>query len=265
MNDKQLKKFCSGISISDVISYIDTHKKEYQKFLELEKKESEDEKHELHKIILGIIIIIIGLTIFLVAANVGYLSMGYYIGDFFGTKSYKYILIPVIMILSFFISIAEPAVVILIEQVEEFTEGGISKNLLKISLALGVSIACGLSILRIFTNTSFIYYALIGYGIALVLTFFIPKIFTAIAFDAGGATGGSLTTAFLLPIAIGVCNSLDNNIFVYAFGLASMVSLVPIITIECVGLIYQMKTKIIEKVDNLDDTIIDYNWEVNNG
>lgn len=223
------------------------------------------EKHEFHKIILGIIITIIGLTIFLVAANVGYLSMGYYIGDFFGTKSYKFILIPVIMILSFFISIAEPAVVILIDQVEEFTEGGISKNLLKVSLALGVSIACGLSILRIFTNTSFIYYALIGYGIALLLTFFIPKIFTAIAFDAGGATGGSLTTAFLLPIAIGVCNSLENDIFTYAFGLASMVSLVPIITIECVGLIYQMKTKIIEKVDNLDDTIIDYNWEVNNG
>ena len=223
------------------------------------------EKHEFHKIILGIIITIIGLTIFLVAANVGYLSMGYFIGDFFGNTSFKYILIPVIMILSFFIAIAEPAVVILIDQVEEFTEGGISKNILKISLALGVSIACGLSILRIYTNTSFIYYALIGYGVSLLLTFFIPKIFTAIAFDAGGATGGSLTTAFLLPIAIGACNSLGKNIYTLAFGLASMVSLVPIITIECVGLIYQMKTRIIEKVDNLDDSIIDYNLEVNNG
>lgn len=223
------------------------------------------EKHEFHKMILGIIITILGLTMFLVAANLGYLSMGYFIGEYFSSTSYKYILIPIIMILSFFIAIAEPAVVILIDQVEEFTEGGISKNILKISLALGVSLACGLSILRIFTNTSFIYYALIGYGIALVLTFFIPKIFTAIAFDAGGATGGSLTTAFLLPIAIGACNSLVGNIYTLAFGLASMVSLVPIITIECVGLIYQLKTKIIEKVDNLDDSIIDYNLEVNNG
>ena len=128
-------------------------------------------KYELHKIIIGIIITILGLTMFLVAANVGYLNMGYYIGNIVSAKSYKYVLIPIIMILSFFIAIAEPAVVILIDQVEEFTEGGISKGLLKFALALGVSIASGLSILRIFTNTSFIYYALIGYGIALLLTF----------------------------------------------------------------------------------------------
>lgn len=223
------------------------------------------EKYELHKIIFGLIITILGLTIFLVAANVGYLNMGYYIGELIGGKGYKYLLIPIIMILSFFIAIAEPAVVILIEQVEEFTEGGISKNILKISLALGVSVASGLSILRIFTETSFIYYSIIGYGIALFLTFFIPKVFTAIAFDAGGATGGSLTTAFLLPIAIGACFSVGGNVFTDAFGLASMVSLVPIITIEFVGLIYEMKTKIIEKVDNLDDSIIDYNLEVKNG
>ena len=222
-------------------------------------------KYELHKIIIGIIITNLGLTLFLVAANVGYINMGYYIGNIVSAKSYKYVLIPIIMILSFFIAIAEPAVVILIDQVEEFTEGGISKGLLKFALALGVSIASGLSILRIFTNTSFIYYALIGYGIALLLTFFIPKIFTAIAFDAGGATGGSLTTAFLLPIAIGACDAVGGNVFTNAFGLASMVSLVPIITIEGIGVIYQLKTRIVERFDNLDDSIIDYTWEVNNG
>lgn len=220
---------------------------------------------ELHKIILGILVTIIGLTIFLVAANVGFLNMGYFIGDYFGTSTFKYLLIPLIMILAYFIAIAEPAVVILIDQIEEFTNGSISKNILKIALALGVSIAAGLAILRIFTTTSFIYYALIGYGIALLLTFFIPKVFTAIAFDAGGATGGSLTTAFLLPIAIGACYSLGGNVYSDAFGFASMVSLVPIITIEIVGLIYQMKTRIISRVSELDDSIIDYNWEVNNG
>lgn len=219
-------------------------------------------KTEFHKIIFGFSITILGLTIFLVAANVGFLHMGYYIGEYFAMSSHKYLLIPIIMILSFFIAIAEPAVMILIEQVEEYTEGSISKNILKIALSIGVSIAAGLSILRIFTGTPFIYYALIGYGIALILTFFIPKVFTAIAFDAGGATGGSLTTAFLLPIAIGICYSLGENVFTSAFGLASMVSLVPIIAVEIVGLIYSIRTKYANKFQYLDDSIIDYSWEV---
>lgn len=221
-------------------------------------------KAEFHKIIFGIIITIIGLTIFLVAANVGFLNMGYYIGEYIASSSFKNLLIPIIMVLSFFIAIAEPAVVILIDQIEEFTGGGISKNVLKVALALGVSLAAGLSIIRVFTGTSFIYYAIIGYGIALLLTMFIPKVFTAIAFDAGGATGGSLTTAFLLPMTIGACYAVGGNIYTDAFGLASMVSLVPIITIEMVGLIYQVKTRLIARVEMLDDSIVDYQWEVHN-
>ena len=220
-------------------------------------------KKELYKILVGFIITIIGLTIFLVAANVGFLNMGYYIGEHLGNSN-KQLLMILIMVLAFFIAIAEPAVVILIDQVEEFTEGAISKTVLKVALALGVSIAAGLSIIRVFTGTSFLYYALIGYGLALILTKFIPKIFTAIAFDAGGATGGSLTTAFLLPMAIGACEAVGGNVFTDAFGLASMVSLVPIITIEIVGIMYQIKTRMIEKVEMLDDTIVDYNWEVHN-
>lgn len=219
-------------------------------------------KREVHKILLGVVITIVGLTLFLVASNVGFMNMGYYIGEYFAENSLSYLLVPVIMIFAFFIAIAEPAVMILIDQVVEFTEGSISRNALKISLALGVSIAAGLSLIRVFTGTSFIYYAAIGYGIALLLMFFIPKIFTAIAFDAGGATGGSLTTAFLLPMAIGACVAIGGNVMTDAFGLASMVSLVPIITVEIVGLIYQIKNRVIVRVDQLDDSIIDYDWEV---
>ena len=222
-------------------------------------------KKELRKILFGTVITIIGLTIFLVASNVGFLNMGYYIGNYFASIGYKELLIPIIMILSFFISIAEPAVVILLDQIEEFTAGGISNSLLKIALAIGVSLACGLSLHRAFTGTSFMFYALIGYGLALLLTFFIPKVFTAIAFDAGGATGGSLTTTFLLPIAIGACVALGGNVYTDAFGLASMVSLVPIITVEIVGLIYHVKSKFIVDFDSLDDSIVDYDWEVSHG
>ena len=222
-------------------------------------------KRELHKIVLGIIITIFGLTMFLVAANVGFLNMGYYIGNYITGTEFKYCLIPIIMVLAFFIAIAEPAVVVLLDQIEEFSEGSISNGMLKFALAIGVSIAAGMSLHRVFNGSSFIIYAIIGYGIALFLTFFIPKVFTAIAFDAGGATGGSLTTTFLLPIAIGACVSVGGNVYTDAFGLASMVSLIPIITIELVGLLYQIKCRIITRVENLDDSIVDYNWEVSNG
>lgn len=221
-------------------------------------------KHELHKIILGILITIIGLTMFLVATNVGFLNMGYFIGEHFASTNLKILLIPLVMVLSFFIAIAEPAVIILIEQVEEFTGGSIPKNILRFALALGVSIAAGLSIYRIYAGIHFIYYLAFGYGLAILLTCFIPKVFTAIAFDAGGATGGSLTTGFLLPIAIGACYAVGGNIYSEAFGLASMVSLIPIITIEFVGLIYQLKLSLESRIEMLDDTIIDYDWRANN-
>lgn len=217
-------------------------------------------KREVYKIIFGMIATIIGLTLFLTACNVGFMNMGYYIGDFFADN--KYILIPIIMIFAFFIAIAEPAVIILIEQIKDFTEGGISEKTMKIALAIGVSLASGLAMLRVITATPFFYYAITGYGIALMLTFATPKVFTAIAFDAGGATGGSLTTAFLLPMAAGACMALGGNVYTDAFGLASMVSLVPIITVEIIGISYQIKTSIKDSTTMLDDSIVDFNWEV---
>jgi len=166
---------------------------------------------EVRKIILGFIIIFIGLSLFFTATSVGFMDMGYYIGENLTVLS-KVGLIVFSVIASYFIAIAEPAVQVLNEQVEKATEGKISKKTMNFALASGVSIAVFLSLIRIFTNTSFIYYILIGQSLSLILMFFTPKVFTAIAFDAGGATGGSLTTTFLLPIAIGTCISKDGNI-----------------------------------------------------
>lgn len=218
-------------------------------------------KKELRKIVFGIIVIIIGLTLFLTAANVGFMDMGYFIGEYMFNSRYKYLLVPVIMIMAFFIAIAEPAVKILIDQVEELTEGSISKRSMQWGLSIGVCIAAGLSIIRVFTKTPFLYYAVPGYAICLILMFFVPKTFTAIAFDSGGATGGTLTTTFLLPIAIGACLANNGNILTDAFGLAALVSLVPIITIQLIGIIYQVKNKASISIDDLDESIVDYCWE----
>lgn len=218
-------------------------------------------KREMRKIVFGMIVIIIGLTLFLTAANVGFMDMGYFLGSELFHSKYKDLLIPVMMIMAFFIAIAEPAVKILIDQVEELTEGSISKKSMKWGLSIGVSIAAGLAMLRVLTKTPFIYYALPGYGLCLLLMFFVPKTFTAIAFDSGGATGGTLTTTFLLPIAIGACLANDGNVLTDAFGLAALVSLVPIITVQLIGFIYNIKNKEIVSIEELDESIVDYCWE----
>lgn len=222
-------------------------------------------KVELRKIILGIIIIIMGLTLFLTAANVGFMDMGYFIGEYMVSSTYKYLLIPIVMIIAFFIAIAEPAVKILVDQVEELTEGSISKSSMKFALSIGVSLAAGLSIIRAFTGASILYYIMPSYLICLILMFFVPKTFTAIAFDSGGATGGTLTTTFLLPIAIGICLANGTNVLTDAFGLAALVSVVPIITIQLIGVVYIIKNSLVTRIEELDESIVDYHWEESNG
>ncbi|MBQ7136518.1 MAG: DUF1538 family protein [Bacilli bacterium] len=218
-------------------------------------------KVEMRKIIFGIIIIIIGLTLFLVAANVGFMDMGYFIGEEMFNSKYRDWLTPVTMIMAFFIAVAEPAVQILIDQVEELTEGNISRRAMNLSLSLGVSLAAGLSIHRLFTGVSFIYYAIPAYVICLVLMLFVPKTFTAVAFDAGGAAGGTLTTTFLLPIAIGACIANKGDILTDAFGISALASVVPIITVQIIGIIYQLKNRNNIAIEDLDESIVDYCWE----
>ncbi len=222
-------------------------------------------KLEMRKIILGIIVIIIGLTLFLMAANVGFMDMGYLIGEYMVNSNYSYLLVPIVMLLAFFIAVAEPAVKILVDKIEEITEGSISKKSMKLGLSLGVSLAAGMAMIRAFTGISFLYFAIPGYVLCLILMFFVPKTFTAIAFDSGGATGGTLTTTFLLPIAIGVCLANDGNILTDAFGLAALVSLIPIIMIQLIGILYKVKNKKAISIEELDESIVDYSWEVTNG
>lgn len=215
-------------------------------------------KTEMRKIILGIFVMLTGLILFFTATNVGFMDMGYYIGEYFTKSEYKLLLIPIVVLLSYFISIAEPAVQILNEQVENITGGSISKRTMNISLAVGVCIATALSMIRIFTNTAFIYYIIPGQIASLILMFFTPKIFTAIAFDAGGATGGTLTAAFLLPITIGICSTLNLDVLSNAFGIAALISLAPLMTIQILGILYKYKTKQIINIGDIDDSIIDF-------
>ena len=216
-------------------------------------------KKETKKIILGFLITFLGLTIFLTGVNTGFMKTGFIIGQSLITENYKNLIIPLGMIIGFLVVLVEPAVKILNNQIEEITEGSISKNIMQVSLAIGVALAIALALFRVFTHTPIIYILLPGYIIAIILSFITPKIFTAIAFDSGGSVSGPLTATFILPFIIGVCEATKGNIFTEAFGLVAFIAMSPLITIQLLGVIFKIKTKQ-EIYKDIDESIIEYDW-----
>lgn len=219
-------------------------------------------RKDIIKIVMGLLVTLLGMTFFLTSVNVGLLPIAQSIGEVMTNSTFKYLLIPLGMLIGYISVAAEPSVHVLNEQVEEVTEGTISKKMMKFCLSIGVAIAVGLSLVRIFTELPIMYILLPGYLIAIILTFFTPPIFTAIAFDSGGAVSGPMASSFLLPLAIGACTALGGNILADAFGLVAFVAMTPLITIQIVGIIYKIKSR--RKIEFVfDETIIDYDWSVN--
>lgn len=200
-------------------------------------------KSQLIKMAVGVLYTYAGLVLFLTGVNVGFLPAGSYIGKYIGGLEYSWLLIPLGMIMGFVIVKAEPAVHILNDEVEYMTGGAISKNAMLWSLSIGVSISIALAMIRILYAVNIFYILIPGYALALGLTFFVPKIFTAIAFDSGGVASGPMTATFLLPFAMGACEAVGGNILVDAFGIVAMVAMTPLITIQVMGLIYNIKVR----------------------
>ena len=137
--------------------------------------------------------------------------------------------------------LAEPAVHVLNKQVEDLTAGSIPAKAMELSLSIGVATSLALAMVRVLTGISVMYFLVPGYVLALGLSFFTPKIFTAIAFDSGGVASGPMTATFLLPFAQGACLAVGGNIVADAFGVVAMVAMTPLITIQVLGLIYRIK------------------------
>jgi hypothetical protein len=151
------------------------------------------------------------------------------------------------MIIGYFIVKAEPAVFVLTKQVEEMTSGAISAKAMGMALSIGVSASVGIAMTRVLSGISIMWFLVPGYLIALVLTFFVPKVFTAIAFDSGGVASGPMTATFLLPFAMGACEAIGGNIITDAFGVVSMVAMTPLITIQCMGVVFKLKENKLHK------------------
>lgn len=198
-------------------------------------------KNGLIRIIVGILYTFVGLVLFLTGVNFGFSPIGSYMGGVLAEKIYNWILIPIGMIIGFFVVAAEPAVHVLTKQVYEITDGAIPKKALLISLMIGVAISIGLAMLRMLLNISILYFLIPAYVIALALTFVVPDIFTAIAFDSGGVASGAMTASFILPFALGACQALGGNIATEGFGVVAFVAMTPLITIQILGVVYKIK------------------------
>lgn len=216
---------------------------------------------ELARIGVGTLYTYIGLVLFLTGANVGFMPVGSILGSELASMSAKWMMVPIAMLIGYFIVEAEPAVHVLTRQVSDATDGAIRPKALKLSLSIGVAVSCGLSMLRVLTGISIYYMLVPGYLLAIGLTFVVPPIFTAIAFDSGGVASGPMTATFLLPFAMGACVALGGNVITDAFGVVAMVAMTPLITIQIMGLIYRMKhgtpKNQEEQKPHADETIIE--------
>ncbi len=193
-------------------------------------------KRSMTKILIGLAYTYVGLVLFLTGANIGFMPAGNYLGQVLAGQSHPGIIIPIAMVIGYFIVKAEPAVYVLNKQVEEITDGAISAKAMGMGLSIGVSISLGLAMIRVLTGISILWFTLPGYAVALGISFFVPKLYTAIAFDSGGVASGPMTAAFLLPLAQGACTAVGGNIATDAFGVVAMVAMTPLITIQVMGL-----------------------------
>ncbi len=194
-------------------------------------------KKKIIQILIGIGFTYVGLVIFLTSVNVGFMPIGYKMGLQL-SKASPVILAIAGFVLGLVVVLAEPAVHVLNKQVEEITDGNVSKKSMLIALSVGVGISICLSMIRIVFDFSILYYLVPGYFISLGLSFFVPRMYTAIAFDSGGVASGPLTSTFILPFAIGACMALypdGSKVLTDAFGIVSMVAMTPLITIQLLG------------------------------
>lgn len=215
------------------------------------------------RICFGILYTYAGLVLFLTGVNVGFSPLGTVLGSELMSGKAAVFAVPLAMAFGWFIISAEPAVAVLEKQIEEVSAGAIPGKAIKLSLSFAVSVAMGISMIRVITGISVLWFLLPGYAIALILSFFVPDIYTAIAFDSGGVASGPMTATFMLQFFIGAAGTTGGNILSDAFGVVAMVAMVPLISIQAVGLIYKKREAVTEETrEEYGDFDIVELWEV---
>lgn len=214
-------------------------------------------KRQIKRVLIGFVYTYIGLMLFLCGVNVGFAPVGSSLGNDIASASWKWLLVPIGMLIGYYIVKAEPAIQVLNHQVEDVTNGAVSAESMNKCLSIGVSVSVGLAMLRVLTGLPIFWIIIPGYIIALLLSRLVPKMFIGIAFDSGGVASGPMTTTFLLPLCMGACDAVGGNVMTDAFGVVALVALTPLIAIQIMGMVYQYKLKKADEVAMREDAFLD--------
>ena len=220
-------------------------------------------RRQMKRMIVGFGYTVIGLIMFLTGVNVGFAPVGSLLGGGLAGGIFKWFLIPIGIMIGYYIVKAEPAVRVLNEQVEEITGGMVSYKMMNASMSIGVACAVALSMMRVLTGLNIYWIIIPGYVLALILSRLVSPVFVGIAFDSGGVASGPMTSTFLLPLAMGACSAVGGNVVTDAFGIVALVALAPLIAIQIMGLVYARRTKAVEQPAQvlLKDTVVDFEEE----
>jgi len=205
-------------------------------------------KHKKSKVIdivRGIALTFIGLVIFLLGVNGGFMSVGSQLGIQLAAMDSSIPVLLVALLLGLTTVLAEPAVHVLTHQVEEVTGGSVKRNLVLLFLSVAVGLSILMSALRILIPGIQLWmYLLPGFGLAVILAYFVPDLFVGMAYDAGGVASGPMTATFSLAFVQGVAAHVPTaDVVADGFGMIAIVAMMPIISIELLGAIYHAKSK----------------------
>lgn len=209
-----------------------------------QKKAFKLSKKAFVKVLKGVLYTYMGLVLFLTGVNAGFMDVGRALGKAFTSFDNTFYLLSIGFVLGILAILAEPAVYVLIGQIENVTSGYVKKGGVMLALSVGVGIAVSLSLLRIVVpEIQLWHYLLPGYAISLLLSLFTPQLFVGIAFDSGGIASGTMTATFILAFSQGAAEALEGaNVLVDGFGIIAMVALIPLIALQILGLVFKIKS-----------------------
>lgn len=199
-------------------------------------------KRRFAKIMIGFLITIVGLILFLHGVNIAYVPVGRHLGASLASLEYNYILIPLGFIMGFLVGFAEPAIHVMVKEIENISEGRIRGKIMLLFVAFGVGSAVGLSMWRLLSGFSLYYFLIPGYILVFVLGRKVDKMFLAMAFDNGGVATGPMCSTFILSMCVSIAGQLQGrDPLVDGFGVVAMIALAPILSTLVLGYIYRLK------------------------
>ena len=205
----------------------------------------------LFGIIVGVIIVVIGLTFFIYGLELALFPIGDALAVALAQKGSVFWLVTFAFLLGFGTTIAEPALTAIASEAGQIAAGAgaiedtdeARRNYvlgLRITVALSVGTALILGVLRIIFGWSLPLMIISGYVLVVGMTAIAPAEIVGVAYDSGGVTTSTVTVPLVTALGVGLASSLrDRNPMTDGFGLIAFASLTPMIFVKAYGGIYQ--------------------------